>query len=78
MLDIISMITLIILFISFTVIMMLILIGVNMSKSTIEKNHELEEQANFIREYEKNKKNNFRVLLKELFRKEMKNEKKKI
>lgn len=59
MLDIISMATLIIVFSSFAVIMMLIIIGGNMNKSDAEKEYELEEQAKYIREYnEKHKKSN--------------------
>ncbi len=58
MLDIISIATLIIVFSSFAVFMMLIIIGGNMNKSEKEQNFEDEEQIKYINEYaEKHKKN---------------------
>ena len=58
MLDIISMATLIIVFSSFAVFMMLIIIGRNMNKSEEEQRYEDEEQIKYLSEYaEKHKKN---------------------
>lgn len=58
MLDIISMATLIIVFSSFAVFIMLIIIGGNMNKSEEEQRYEDEEQIKYLREYaERHKKN---------------------
>ena len=51
MLDIISMATLIIVFSSFAVFMMLILISGNMNKSEEEQRYEDEEQIKYLKEY---------------------------
>lgn len=75
MLDIISMITLIIVFSSFGVFMMLIIIGGNMNKSDIERKYEEEAELQAIREYNEKHKNKksiiFRIksFLKKLFNK---------
>lgn len=62
MLDIISMATLIIVFSSFAVFMMLIIIGGNMNKSDKEIADELEEQKKFIEDYNQKHKNRFSLL----------------
>ena len=62
MLDIISMITLIIIFSSFATFMMLIIIGGNMNKSVKEREDELEEQAEYIRKYNEEHKNRFSLI----------------
>lgn len=62
MLDIISMITLIIIFSSFATFMMLIIIGGNMNKSLKEREDELEEQAEYIRKYNEEHKNRFSLI----------------
>ena len=62
MLDIISMITLIIIFSSFATFMMLIIIGGNMNKSVKEREDELEEQAEYIRKYSEEHKNRFSLI----------------
>ncbi len=56
MLDIISMATLIILFSSFAVFMMLILISGNINKSEEEQRYEDEEQIKYLNEHSKKKK----------------------
>ena len=62
MLDIISMITLIIIFSSFATFMMLIIIGGNMNKSVKEREDGLEEQAEYIRKYNEEHKNRFSLI----------------
>ena len=57
MLDIISMITLIIIFSSFATFMMLIIIGGNMNKSEEEQRLEDEEQVEYLRQYREKKLN---------------------
>ena len=57
MLDIISMITLIIIFSSFATFMMLIIIGGNMNKSEEEQRLEDEEQMEYLRKYREKKLN---------------------
>ena len=57
MLDIISMITLIIIFSSFATFMMLIIIGGNMNKSKEEQRLEDEEQMEYLRQYREKKLN---------------------
>lgn len=57
MLDIISMITLIIIFSSFATFMMLIIIGGNMDKSKEEQRLEDEEQMEYLRQYREKKLN---------------------
>lgn len=62
MLDIISMATLIIVFSSFAVFMMLIIIGGNMNKTQKEEADELEEQAEYIRKYNEKHINKFSLI----------------
>ena len=71
MLDIISMATLIIIFSSFAVFMMLIIIGGNMNKSPKEEADELEEQAEYLRIYNEKHKNKFSLIkyIKKIFSK---------
>lgn len=64
MLDIISMITLIIVFSSFGTFMMLIIIGGNMNKSIQERKDEDEAELQAIREYNEKHKNKKSLLVK--------------
>ena len=64
MLDIISMITLIIVFSSFGTFMMLIIIGGNMNKSKQEREDEDEAELQVIREYNEKHKNKKSLLVK--------------
>ena len=71
MLDIISMATLIIVFSSIAVFMMLIIIGGNMNKSPKEDADELKEQAEYLKIYNEKQKNRFNLIkfIKKIFSK---------
>lgn len=71
MLDIISMATLIIVFSSIAVFMMLIIIGGNMNKSPKEDADELREQAEYLKIYNEKQKNRFSLIkfIKKIFSK---------
>lgn len=71
MLDIISMATLIIVFSSIAVFMMLIIIGGNMNKSPKEDADELKEQAEYLKIYNEKQKNRFSLIkfIKKIFSK---------